>query len=98
MSLYECTRFPNLCNSADIRVVPGIRQLIGLHAPGDRLYLAWAYLVKAHSGEEQEVTFFSNDGVVKVDVIEWCIRAREEFTPQASNSGNSTGVYFGEVK
>lgn len=98
MALYECTRFPNLRNSAKIQTAPASRSLFDLNAPRDILYLAWSYLLKGHAGEDQEVSFFSDNGVVKVDVVEWRILDHGEIQIPTSSRGKSTGVYFDKVK
>jgi len=99
MASAEYTRFPNL-NSFEAgslsNVRPSSRQLHGFRASPEHLYLAWAWLLHAHTGEEH-VVFESDDAAIHVDTGNWCISNEKKSTSSTQNKLHHTGVFFNPV-
>jgi hypothetical protein len=98
MASIEYTRFPNL-GSFEVEGLsnakPSSEQLHNFRASPEHVYLAWACLLRAHTGEEH-VVFESDDAIIHVDTGRWNINNKEKSTSTASKLYH-TGVFFKSV-
>lgn len=92
----EYTRFPNLC-SFEVEDLsnarPSNRQLPGFQHSPQHVYLAWAWLLRAHTGEE-DVVFETDDAMIHIDTRKWNVNNVEKFTSSTSSHLHHTGVFF----
>jgi len=98
MASIEYTRFPNLSSfEADGlgNARSSNRQLRGLRASPQHVYLAWAWLLRAHTGEEHAV-FESDDTIIRVDTGRWNVSIEEKSSSTPSTL-HHTGVFFNPV-
>jgi len=98
MASFEYTRFPNLSSfeaeSLD-NAKPSNRQLREFRASPQHVYLAWAWLLHAHTGEEHAV-FESDDSMIHIDTGRWCVSSQEK-SSSTSSTFHRTGVFFKQV-
>jgi hypothetical protein len=98
MASFEYTRFPNLSSfEAESlgNAKPSNRQLRDFRASPQHVYLAWAWLLCAHTGEEHAV-FETDDAMIHIDTGSWNISS-EEKSSSRSSTFHHTGVFFNPV-
>jgi hypothetical protein len=98
MMSFECTRFPNLYHLEPKSVEQSSRTILNLDVANETLLIAWASLLGAYSGEDSEVLFRSNHGVVKVDLVTWHVEYVDDIHTTQPSRTAVTGLYFGRVR
>ncbi len=99
MDSIEYTRFPNLGSFESEgfnNPRSSKRRLRGFRASPEHLYLAWAWLLRAHTGEEH-VVFESDDAMIHIDTGGWNVSSEEKFLSSTSSQLHHTGVFFKPV-
>jgi hypothetical protein len=98
MTFHDLTRFPNLYHLEPNPVEQSSRTIQNLDVAKEILLITWASLLSAYSGEDEEVGFYSNHGVVKVDLTTGKVEHVGDIHTAQSSTTNTTGVYFGKVR
>src|SRR5579871_4735679 len=99
MASIEYTKFPNLC-SFEVEGLSNARssckQLHGFRASPEHVYLAWAWLLHAHTGDEH-VVFESDNAMIHVNTGKWNVNSEEKSASSKTSKLHHTGVFFKSV-
>jgi hypothetical protein len=94
-----CTRFPNLNHLEPTPIEqPSRRNILNLEVANHTLLLAWASLLSAYSGEEEEVAFLSNDGAIKIHLKTWRVESFDGINTTELSTKSITGLFFGKAR
>jgi amino acid adenylation domain-containing protein len=97
MTSINFTRFPNLYHLENAQIDEASRYVGHIDVANESILLAWASLLSAYSGEDEEVAFISNHAVIKVDLATLNIEILDSDKIDKPSSRSITGVYFGKV-